>query len=332
MTRWTRRGWLATTTLTAFAIATPWLTAHAEPAPTFPSRPVTLVVPYPPGGSADYIARSVAEKLSQRWAHPVVVQNKAGAGGVIGVAGVVRAEPDGHTIVLTTASVTLALAQHAAPALDILRDVAPVGLVATAPMLLVAHKDFPVNSATDLLAYAKASPDALFYGGNGHGGVGNLAIELLKLKTGASLTYVPYQGGVASIAAVVANQVPLAINDVGGMQPQLKAGTVKPILIASPGRFSLLPDVPALAELGVNDVDIKASLGLVAPRDTPLAVREAISQAVLQALQTPELQERFHGVGLEPVGSTPQAYAAFLQQEDQQFRAAVKATGLDATP
>ncbi|MEJ2804029.1 tripartite tricarboxylate transporter substrate binding protein [Comamonadaceae bacterium PP-2] len=324
----TRRRLLAGVAGSAGLALAPSVVGAVEPQGRYPQRPITLIVPYPAGGSGDYIGRTVADKLAQRWNQPVVVQNRPGAGGTIGVAAVSRSAPDGYTIVLTTASVTLTLAQQDKPSLDLFTDIEPVSLVAVAPMVLVAHKDFPAQSVKDLIALTRQAPGRYFYGGTGQGGVGNLAIELVKLKLGLDLTYVPYQGGAASIAAVVANQIPLAINDVGNILPFVKAGTLKPLLVASPERFSLLPDAVGLSELGVSDLDIKASLGLAAPKGTPAAITAALAREVGEIMKLPDVQARFYQAGLQPVGSTPQAYAEFLKAENRQFRQGVQATGL----
>jgi len=186
-------------------------------AQVFPSRPVTLVVPFPPGGSGDITARILSEKLSQLWKQPVIIQNKAGAGGLVGINSVVQAKPDGYTIGLTTAGITLVLVQSKAAPFNLFKDLDAVSLLATAPMVLLANNSLPINSAKEWVAYVKASPDALFYGGTAQGGIGNLAGELIMLQVGGKMTYVPFQGGAPALAAVLANQPPMAFLD----RPQL---------------------------------------------------------------------------------------------------------------
>lgn len=303
--------------LLAAAVAGP---AAAQTAAPFPSRPVTFIIPYPPGGAADIVGRLLSDRLSQIWKQPVVIQNKGGAGGVLGLNGMLQARPDGYTMGLTTASVTLTLAQMKTPSFQLLRDFQPVSLVLTAPMVLVAHKDVPVSNARELVAYAKSSPDKLFYGGTGQGGLGNLAGELFLKQTGGSMTYVPFQGGAQSMASVVAGQTPMAFNDVGTARQFLNSGMVKGLVVASPKRTRLLPDVDSLGDIGIHNIDIKASHGILVPAGTPPEIVREISTRVREILAAPEVRERFDALGLEPVGSTPQEFAEFLKAEDLQFR------------
>ena len=299
-------------------------------ADTFPTRPVTFIVPYPAGAAGDFSGRTLADKLSQIWKQPVIVQNKPGVGGVLGMSMALQSKPDGYTLVLTTASVTLTLAQQTPPTFDLFKDFEPISLIVTAPMVLVANKSQPFNTPAEWLAFAKASPDKLFYGGNGQGGLGNLAGELIMQRAGGKMTYVPYQGGAQSLAAVVGNQTPLAFNDIGSAQSHLRAGTIKPLLIASPKRSTLAPDVPSLSEIGIRDIDIKASHGVMVAKGTPVAVVKQIAVQIQAVMAMPDVRARFEGIGLEPVGSTPEAFAEFLRAEDAQFRAGLKLTGQQA--
>ncbi|WP_342132609.1 Bug family tripartite tricarboxylate transporter substrate binding protein [Hydrogenophaga sp. OTU3427] len=318
------RGFKVALGLSALALC---VQVHGE---TFPSRPVTFIVPYPAGAAGDFSGRVVAEKLSQIWKQPVIVQNKPGVGGVLGMASVLQLKPDGYTLVLTTASVTLTLAQQKAPTFDHLKDFEPVSLLITSPMMLVAHKNMPFNTPREWVEYAKAYPDKLFYGGTGVGGLGNLAGELIMLQTGGKMSYVPFQGGVQSLAAVVGNQTPMAFNDVGTARAQMKTGTIKPLLVAQPNRSPLVPDVPSLGDMGIKDIDIRASHGVMVAKGTPPEIVREIADQIKAIMTTPEVRERFIAAGLDPVGSTPQGFTAFLKAEDAQFRRGIKLTGLEA--
>ncbi|MBP6852159.1 MAG: tripartite tricarboxylate transporter substrate binding protein [Rhodoferax sp.] len=314
---------------TAIGAAALLLAAQAQ-AQAFPSRPVTFIVPYPAGAAGDFSGRTLADKLSQIWKQPVVVQNKPGAGGVLGMATALQLKPDGYTMVLTTASVTLTLAQQKTPTFDLFKDFAPVSLVVTAPMVLVASKALPINTPQEWVSYAKASPDKLFYGGTGQGGLGNLAGELILRQTGGKMTYVPYQGGAHALAAVVGNQTPMAFNDIGSARAHLKAGTIKAVVIASPNRSPLAPDVPSLGDIGIRDIDIKASHGVMVAKGTPPAVVKEIADQIRAIMAMPDVRERFEAIGLEPVGSTAESFGEFLKAEDAQFRHGLKITGLQS--
>ncbi len=320
MTTWKQR-------LVAVAGALLPLLATAQ---DFPSRPITLVVPFPPGGSGDITARIVADKLGQLWKQPLVIQNKPGGGGFLGMGSVVQAKPDGYTIGLSTAGVTLALAHAKAPPFSFQKDLDAISLLATAPMVLVAHTSLPINSGKDWLAYVKAAPNPPFYGGTGQGGVGNLAGELIMLQVGGKMTFVPFQGAAPSLAALVANQVPMVFNDLARARSFLKAGSIKAILVASAQRSPLLPDVASLTDIGVKGVDIKASFGLFAPKGTPPAVLREISERVKQVLAMPDVKERFESLSLEPVGSSPESFAEFVKAEEAQMLEGIKRTGLQA--
>ncbi|WP_342132602.1 Bug family tripartite tricarboxylate transporter substrate binding protein [Hydrogenophaga sp. OTU3427] len=313
-------------TATLASAMLPLLSAAQE----FPARPITLVVPFPAGGSGDITARVVADKLGQIWKHPLVIQNKAGGNGFVGMSSVIQAKPDGYTIGLTTAGVTLALAHTKTPPFNLFTDLDPISLVATAPMVLVANSALPINTAKEWAAFVRTSPDKLFYGGTGQGGVGNLAGELIMRQVGGKMTYVPFQGGAPAMAAVVGNQIPLVFNDLASARAFLKAGSIKPILVASARRTPLLPDVAGMADIGVRDVDIKASFGLVAPKGTPASVLREIAERVKQVLAMPDVKERLESLSLEAIGTTPEAYVEFLKAEDAQMRNGIRLTGLRA--
>jgi len=306
-----------------------WMAAPVS-AQNYPTRPVTFVIPYPPGGAADIVGRLLGDKLSQKWKQPVIVTNRPGAGGVVGMTSVAQTAPDGYTFGLTTASVTLTLLQLEKKPIDLFKDFEAVGLVLTAPMLLAAHKSFPANTIQEWIEVVKAAPQPYFYGGTGQGGLGNMAGELIRIHTGAKLSYVPFQGSGPGIAALIANHVPMLLNDVGSLRSQLNAGTIKPILIASPKPSPLLPGVATIADLGIKDVDIKASHGILAPKGTPLAITREISEQVRVALNMPDVKARFESLGFEAQGSTPEAFVEFLKAEEAQFRTGLRVSGLGA--
>jgi tripartite-type tricarboxylate transporter receptor subunit TctC len=297
-------------------------------AQTFPTKPVRLVVPFPPGGPLDAVGRGIADKLTQMWGQPVVVDNKPGAGGNIGADLVAKAPPDGYTVVMG------ALSTHAVnPSLfatmpyDAVKDFAPITLVAITPNVLVVNPSLPVNSVKDLIAYAKANPGKLSFGSGSNGSAGHLAGELFKVDTGADMVHVPYKGGAPAMQALLAGDTQLMFDNLANSMPQVKAGKLKALAVTTSQRSKLVPDLPTMAEAGVPGFDISTWFGLLAPAGTPPSIIAKWNADVTQILESPEMRERLTAQGAEAAATTPQQFGAFIAAELAKYARIVKASG-----
>lgn len=292
--------------------------AHAQ-GPAWPTaKPVTLIVPFTAGGSVDFIARQVATKLGERINQTVVIENVAGAGGAIGLQKAVNAAPDGYTIVAGPDS-TIAIGKLANPAayrFDPLKDLVPVGMLNTAPMLLVARTDLPIKNYADFVKLAKAEPGKYTYATSGVGTVLHLAMEQLKQRSGIFVTHVPYRGGAQIANDVMGKQVDLAMLVSASSIPHVRAGSLKALGVTGKQRIASLPDVPTFDEMpGLKGYDVLTWTGLFAPKGTPAAIVSKLNEALNDALKDPEVRARLAEQGALPGSGSPEALGSFAQAE-----------------
>jgi len=299
--------------------------AGAQP---FPTKPVKLVVPFPPGGSLDNVGRLLAQKLSEEWGQQVVVENKPGAGGNIGADAVAKSPPDGYTVVMG------ALSTHAVnPNLyktmpyDAARDFAPISNVAITPNVLIVSSKSPVHTLADLIAYAKANPGKTNFGSGSNGSAGHLAGELFKLESGTDVMHIPYKGGAPALQALLAGDTQFMFDNLANAMAQVKGGTVRPIAVTTAQRSKLAPDLPTMAEAGMPGFDISTWFGLLAPAGTPPDVIAKWNAAVVRALNSPDVREKMLAQGAEPSPTTPSEFAAFIAKEREKYARIVKASG-----
>ena len=301
-------------------------------AQAWPSKPVKIVVPYPPGGGVDGLARPIAERLTQRWSQPVLVENKAGAATIIGAESVAKAPADGYTLLLTSES-TITSNPHIYPKLpyDAVRELAPVTQLIGLPQMVVAHPSLPASSLRELVELAKAKPNTVNYGSYGSGSQPHLLFESLKAQTGAALTHVPYKGIAAAVTAVVAGEVQLTMAAASLARGQIQAGKMKAIAIARASRQSIMPDVPTLREAGFPDIDPQSWFGLFATGGTPREIVQKIQTDVAALFADAEFRER-HMLqrGFDPVLSTPEDFAKFIQADMQVKARLIKVSGAKA--
>lgn len=301
-------------------------------AQAWPSKPVKIVVPYPPGGGVDGLARPIAERLTQRWGQPVVVENKAGAATIIGAESVAKAPADGYTLLLTSES-TITSNPHIYLKLpyDAVRELAPVTQLIGLPQMVVAHPSLPASSLRELVELAKAKPNTVNYGSYGSGSQPHLLFESLKAQTGAALTHVPYKGIAAAVTAVVAGEVQLTMAAASLARAQIQAGKMKAIAIARASRQSIMPDVPTLREAGFPDIDPQSWFGLFATGGTPREIVQKIQTDVAALFADAEFRER-HMLqrGFDPVLSTPEDFAKFIQADMQVKARLIKVSGAKA--
>jgi tripartite-type tricarboxylate transporter receptor subunit TctC len=304
------------------------LMAFGVAAQSFPSKPVKLVVPFPPGGSLDAAGRAIADKLTQMWGQSVVVDNKPGAGGNIGADFVAKSPADGYTVVMG------ALSTHAVnPSLypkmpyDAARDFAPISLVAITPNVLVVNPSLPVNSVKDLIAYAKANPGKLSFGSGSNGSAGHLAGELFKVDTGVDMVHIPFKGGAPALQALLAGDTQLMFDNLANSMQQVKAGKLKALAVTTARRSSLVPELPTMAEAGVPGFDISTWFGIMAPAGTPPDVVAKWNADLVKVLNSPDMREKMTAQGAEATPMTPAEFSAFIARELEKYARIVKASG-----
>jgi tripartite-type tricarboxylate transporter receptor subunit TctC len=303
--------------------------AHAQ---GFPVKPVTIVVPFPPGAGPDFAARAIGEKLSPRIGQPVIVENRPGVGGFVGANAVAKAAADGHTLLLTPN--TLMIAPHILPkgaggGLNVLTDLVPVAPVGSTPMLLVANPQLGVKSAQELIALAKKSP-GLAYASAGNGSPMHIAGELLKKSAGIDLLHVPYKGVAPAVTDTLGGQVKVLFVALGGVSQHIKSGKLVPLAVVEQKRTPLLPEVPTLAELGYKDVVVDAWYGVLAPKGTPDAVVAKLNDELNAVLAMPDVKERLAGAGIEARGGTAAQLGAQMRDDHARYGRIVTEFGIQA--
>ncbi len=297
------------------ALSAATLLAPAARASGWPERPVRIVVPFAAGAGTDAMGRLLAQKLGELLGATFVVDNRAGASGVIGTQHVAQSAPDGHTLLLVAAPFTTVPAVLPHAGYDPVRSFTPVSMVAEGPLLWVCNKDLPVTTLKELVEYARKRPGQLNYGSAGAGGINHLALESLKARTGIFITHIPYRGIAPATMDLVAGQIQLLTGTIPALMPFIRDGRVKPLAVTSARRTPVLPDVPGLAESGLAGTEVTNYFGLVAPRGTPQAVVDRLSETLPRVLALPDVQARFRLDALEPALLGPQAQARFLAQD-----------------
>ena len=315
----------------AIALAATLLLAAATPAPAqpWPSKPIRVIVPFPPGNAGDVTARSIADRLSQRIGQPVVVENRAGAQGAIGVDAVAKAPPDGHTLLVSSLS-PLVITPHVNQSLpyDPLRDLAPVALIGWTGMILVAPVTFPASNVQELLAYAKANPGKLSYASLGAGTISMLTMEVFKQASGLEILHVPYKGSAQALTDLIGGQVPLMFDGMTSAYAHVKSGKLKALAISATKRSALAPEIPPLAETGVaslKDIGVEGWTALLAPAATPRAVIDRLNAEVNQIMLDPDFKARVNNQSLDLYApSTVAQFNDFMRREHARWGAAVK--------
>ncbi|MGP0093797.1 MAG: Bug family tripartite tricarboxylate transporter substrate binding protein [Xanthobacteraceae bacterium] len=298
--------------------------ARAE---SYPDRPVTLIVPFPPGGSTDIIARIVADKLSEALGQPIVVENRGGAGGTVGTRAAAKSAADGYTLLLSyTGTLAIGPSLYANVGYDPRKDFAPVGRIGTAPSMLLAHPSFPAHSVAELIGYAKANPGKVNYGTAGVGTVGHIAGEYLATLAGIKLTHIPYKGTGAVMTDLLGGHILLGFAPIPAGHSNVLAGSLRALAVTSASRSTLVPDIPTIAET-LPGFDAVLLYGLVAPAGTPRPIIERLNQELRKAVSAEDVRRRFATEGAEPLASTPQEYAVDIDREETKWSQVVKVSG-----
>jgi tripartite-type tricarboxylate transporter receptor subunit TctC len=300
-------------------------------AQTYPTRPITAVVPFPPGGSTSMVARIVTDRMADAIGQPFVVDNRGGGGGTLGTRLVAKSAPDGYTLLIGYTG-TLAIGPSLFPntGYDVRTDFAPIGRIGVAPATAVVHPSFPARSVAELIAYAKAHPGEVNFGSAGIGTVGHVAGEYFAIATGIKLTHIPYKGTGQAITDLLGGHIPLSFSPIPSVHESAKNGLLRMLAVTSATRSALAPDIPTIAESGVPGFEAVLRYGLVAPAGTPRPIIDRLNKALRVALASEEVRSRLAVEGAEPLPSTPEEYAADIDREETQWSRVIKTSGVKA--
>lgn len=308
--------------IACMAVSTPSI------AQTYPEQPITMVLPFPAGGVTDVVARLVAQEMQESMKQPVIVENRPGAGGQIAAHRVKNGKADGHTVfVAATEMFAINPTLYQDFSFDPIADFHPVTTLVTSPLVLVVPQDSPINSVNELIAHSKKQEKGIDYASQGIGSIGHLLGGLFIEKTGAKLVHVPYRGSSPALQDVMSGRVAMMFDPIITTSPLIKGGKLKPLAIASEKRSALLPDVPTLAELGIDGVDAGVWFGIVVKKGTPEPIVERLNQEIVKAMESSKVSQRFTEQGLEPIPMTSKQFGQFLERENTQWIPLVKASG-----
>lgn len=303
----------ASIVLSGLMLMLPWC-AHAQTT-AYPEKPVRFIVPYPPGGGTDVVARIVQERFHAALGQPVLIENKGGAGGSIGTEVVAHSAADGYTVLFTLSSHTINPAIFQKLSFDTVKDFEPVGMVASLPQVLVANPEMPANTIAELIALAKAKPDLLSYASVGNGSPGHLAGELFKLRTGTQMTHIPYRGGGPAVTDVMAGQVPLLWVSIPAAAQFINVGKLKALAVSTIKRSAAFPDVPTIQESGIADFEVDSWYAMFVPAKTPKPIVDKLNRALNTALSDPLVREKLLAQGAEATGGTTSALSQVVAAE-----------------
>jgi tripartite-type tricarboxylate transporter receptor subunit TctC len=305
------------------------LMSVAASAQSFPTRPIRLIVPFPPAGITDLSARLVAEGLRVRFNQPVIVENRPGANGLLGLREMLKAEPDGYTLMAgTVGNLVIGYAMEANPSFDALRDVVPIAGTAEYATAMVVNNKLPVSSVKEFIDYAKARPGKLTFGSTGTGALDYLAVELFMRATGTSMVHVPYRGGPAALNDLMGGSIDLLIEVFPVVMEQIKSGMIKGLAVSSPYRLPSVPDLPTFKQAGVGGVELTGWLGIYGPPRMPDEARATLGNAIVDIVKQPDVQDKFRAIGFEPTGLGVTEFSAFHEAEVKRWVAFMTDTGL----
>ena len=293
-------------------------------AQAYPTKPITLIVPFPAGGTTDALARTIGQKLQEAWGQPVIVDNRGGAGATIGANMVAKAAPDGYTLLMGAIHHTIAPSVYKKLPYNFQKDLAAVTVVAVVPNVLVVNPSVSAKSVKELIEYAKANPGKLTYGSNGNGTAQHLIGTQFNLLAGTDIAHVPYKGSGPLTTDLLAGQISMSFDTVTPVLQYIKAGKLRPLAVATAKRSTALPDVPTLSEAGLTGFDVASWYGVLAPAGTPKEIVAKLHDEIVKILNMPEVKKRFADLGAEPVGNTPEQMAAQIKSETDKFAKLVK--------
>ena len=281
----------------------------------WPARPLTLIVPFAPGGTTDIVARIVGQALSARLGQSVIVENLGGAGGTLGANQAAKAAPDGYTLFMATVSHTMAPGIYKSLPYDFEKDFAPITVIASVPNIVIVHPAVPAKTIGELLAYIRANPGKVNYGSAGIGSTEHMSGELLSAMADLKIVHVPYKGGAPMMADIIAGHIEMAVETSGSASPHIKAGSVRALAVSTAKRSPAFPDLPTLAEAGLTGYDVTTWYGMLAPAGTPPAIRDRLYKELAEILKSPDIIARLRDIGADPGGEPPAAFADFIKVE-----------------
>lgn len=301
-----------------------------EPATSYPSKPIRILVPFPPGGSADIFARMLGQKLGDAWGQPVVVENKPGAGGQIATQATTKSSADGYNLLVVTVGHAVNPSLYSKLPYDTEKDLQPVASVARLPSVLVVNPALPVKSVQELVAYARAHPGKLTYASSGNATTSHVAGAMFTNMTKVNIVHVPYRGAAPAIIDIIGGQVDMMIDPVASSAQQVKAGKLRALAVSTSKRSPLVPDLPTMSEAGVPGYDFSAWFLLLAPKGVPEPIIEKINQQVVRAMTSPDLREKYASLGAEPGSGTPAELSAFVHTEIKRMTQVAREAGMKA--
>jgi tripartite-type tricarboxylate transporter receptor subunit TctC len=313
--------------IASIALALAPAIASAADAQPYPSRPIRIIVPQSAGGSTDLVARPLAQKLSLALGQQIVVDNKPGAGSVIGTDAVAKAQPDGYTLLAVAASVTMSPSLYKLP-YDPLRDLAPISELSALPNILVVHPSLPLHTAKELIAFVKARPNQLNFGSSGVATGTHMSMELFMHMTGMKMVHVPYKGGAPGVAALIAGEVQVNFATISTALPHVHSGKLRALAVSTAKRAAAAPDVPTLAEAAVPGYDYSSWIGLLAPAKTPQPIIDRLYRESAKAMNTPEVRSILATEGSEVVANSPEAFGRIMKTEIARWKQVVQAAGI----
>ena len=301
------------------------LSAYAQP---FPSKPVRLIVPFPPGGAVDYYARAVQNRLQETFGQPILIENRSGAGGMVGADLVVKAAPDGYTLLVgNIASLAMNVGLYSKMTYDPRKDLTPIIRTVAVNYVMTVHPSVPARSVKELIDHAKANPGKLSYGSAGSGSAPHLATELLKQRAGIDMVHVPFKGGGPMVADLLGGQIHIVIADQANLMPHVKAGKLRALAVGTLERSASYPDIPTIAESGFPGFEARAWQGIAGPANLPADIVTQLNAAFAKAMAFPEVHQRLLDGGLDPITGTPEAFAAFIRSEIDKWSRVAKDVG-----
>ena len=307
-------------TLMGLSLAMPATAAQPE---LYPNKPVRVVVPYAAGGSNDVVSRTITPKLSEAWKQSIIVDNRAGAGSLIGTEIVVRSVPDGYTLLATSGALAINVSLYRL-SFDPLKDLAPVAFMAQMPYVLAVHPSLPVKSTLDLIGYAKANPGKLSFASAGTATATHLTGEMFKSMAKVDLLHVPYKGGGPALNAIVGNEVQVIFNVVTGTLPHVRSGRLRALAVSSAKRADVAPELPTISESGLPGFDVVSGYTIYAPAGTPRSIISRINSGINNALRQPDMKERFLMLGVTPIISSPESLTVYLKSEISRWGKIIK--------
>ena len=306
------------------------LGAGVVQAQAYPSKPIRWIVPFPPGGSTDILARVMGQKLTESWGQPVIIENRGGAGGTLGAGEAAKAPADGYTLLMGAIHHTIATSVYPKLSYDFERDFAPITVVANVANVLVVNPAVPANTTRELIAYAKANPGKLSYGSAGIGTAHHLIGEQFNLLAGVNIVHIPYKGSSPAVADLVGGQVQVMYDTVASALPHIRAGKLRPLAVATATRAPALPEVPTIAESALPGFEVTTWFGALAPARTPKDIIAKLNAEMVRILAMPDVKKRLFDAGAEPVGNTSEQMAAQIKRETEEFGKIVRLAKITA--